>query len=102
MAEKRNEAEEEYFARIEREQVERLAEELAAEKVKALKEERRKLHAMKCGKCGGDFVPKPFRGVTIDVCTSCGAVLLDPGELEILAGHDQSGVLGSIARLFKP
>ena len=30
--------------------------------------------------------PKIFQGVEIDICPSCGAVLLDPGELEELAG----------------
>lgn len=32
-----------------------------------------------------------FKGVEIERCPSCGAVLLDPGELEELAGEDQSG-----------
>jgi hypothetical protein len=31
----------------------------------------------------------------------CGAVLLDPGELEQLAGADATGTLSGLANLFK-
>ena len=41
-----------------------------------------------------------FKGVEIEVCPNCGAVLLDPGELETLAGEDQAGVVEMIAGLF--
>ncbi len=91
----------EYFARIDKEKKEALAEELAAEKARAEKEERRKLHYLHCGKCGGPLAPQAFRGVTIDVCGDCGSVLLDPGELEQLAGKDESGALASLSRFFK-
>lgn len=94
------EAEEEYFARIEREQKARLAEEIAKEKAVADRAARKLLHFMKCGKCGGDLHPRPFRGVEIDVCADCGVVLLDPGELEQLSGNDEGGVISSIANLF--
>jgi Zn-finger nucleic acid-binding protein len=36
---------------------------------------------------------RPHRGIEIEVCPDCGAVLLDPGELELLAGRDQAGVM---------
>ena len=62
--------------------------------------ERKALHAMRCGKCGGLLKPRPFRGIEIDVCEDCGVVLLDPGELEILAGKDETGVISSLASLF--
>jgi Zn-finger nucleic acid-binding protein len=41
-----------------------------------------------------------FKGVEIEVCPNCGAVLLDPGELEQLAGDEQHGAVLHIARLF--
>jgi Zn-finger nucleic acid-binding protein len=44
--------------------------------------------------------PLGFRGVEIDVCESCGVVLLDPGELETLAGKDETGVIKSLASWF--
>ena len=91
----------EYFARLDREKKAAIAEEIAAEKAKAEREERKKIHHLRCGKCGGQLEEKAFRGVTIDICASCGAVLLDPGELEALAGKDESGALTSLARFFK-
>ena len=40
------------------------------------------------------------RVTAIEICPSCGAVLLDAGELEELAGKDESGVFDTIADLF--
>ena len=51
-------------------------------------EDRKNLHHNKCGKCGGTMHPKLFKGVEIDICEDCGSVLLDPGELEELAGEE--------------
>ncbi|MFZ5475139.1 MAG: zf-TFIIB domain-containing protein [Myxococcota bacterium] len=100
MAEKKTDPEDEYFARLSLEQKQKLAEKMAAENAEKEKAERKVRHHMKCGKCGGDLAPKPFRGAEIDVCASCGAVLLDPGELELLAGEDKTGVLASLSKLF--
>ncbi len=36
-----------------------------------------------------------FKGVEIERC-ECGAVLLDPGELELLAGKDESGFFSAL------
>ena len=99
MADKNN-PEDEYFARIDREKNAALAATVAAENAVKAKAGRRALHSQCCGKCGGTLVPTAFRGVEIDLCGECGAVLLDPGELETLAGSDQTGVIGSLASLF--
>lgn len=90
-----------YFARLDQEKKAAIAEEIAAERAKADKIERQKLHHLRCGKCGGQLEEKAFRGVQIDICADCGSVLLDPGELEALAGKDESGALTSLARFFK-
>ena len=100
MADKKTDPEAEYFARLERENTEKLAAALSAEKAERERDARRLLHANHCGRCGGALLPRPFRGVEIDVCADCGVVLLDPGELDQLAGHDRSGVLSSLSRLF--
>jgi hypothetical protein len=100
MSEKGHDAEAEYFARIDRENKERLAREVAGEKATAAAAERKALHAGRCGKCGDALQSRAFRGVEIDVCAGCGAVLLDPGELEQLAGRDESGVIASLAAFF--
>lgn len=96
----KNEAEEEYFARQSREQQAKLAAEVAAEKARSERAALQALHAQRCGKCGGALKAQNFRGVEIDVCEDCGSVLLDPGELEQLAGSDESGAVKSLAALF--
>jgi uncharacterized protein len=92
--------EDEYFARIDRENKEKLRQTLDKDSLKAELENQKKLHWNKCGKCGSDMHSKPFRGVEIELCEHCGAVLLDSGELEKLAGADQSGIFQSMRGLF--
>lgn len=92
--------EEDYIAKLEAEQKEKLREQYAREQAEADRAARQAAHAGKCGKCGGDLAPKVFRGLEIDVCGACGAVLLDNGELEALAGHDQAGLFSGLRDLF--
>ena len=80
--------EEEYFRKLDREAKAKLKARMESEHVVAEREARRALHRGWCGKCGGRMSPHPFRGVEIDVCDDCGSVLLDPGELQTLAGKD--------------
>ena len=93
--------EEDYFARLDREKLERLKAQKAAEEAAKAAADRKELHFNKCGKCGGQMHPKLFKGVEIDICEDCSAVLLDPGELEELAGEDGSGVMGTLSDLFQ-
>jgi len=58
------------------------------------------LHHLHCGKCGTKMDTRLFKGVEIEVCPSCGAVLLDPGELQTLVGEDDSSRLGFVAEFF--
>ena len=92
--------EDEYFARIEAEKRERLAAILADEEAKAEAEALKLLHHMHCGKCGHLMRTTHFKGVEIEVCPVCSAVLLDAGELEILAGEDRASVIATIAAAF--
>lgn len=96
----KNNLEEEYFARIEREKLEALVKEESAKKAAEEKAARKALHAQRCGKCGGLLKAQTFRGIEIDVCGDCGSVLLDPGELEQLGGKDESGAISSLASIF--
>ena len=101
MSDKPTDPEAAYFARLDKEKKEALAEQIAAEKAVSDREARKQLHHQRCGKCGGHLKPQPFRGVEIDVCEDCGTVVLDPGELEQLAGQDDSGALASLVRFFR-
>ncbi len=92
--------EDEYFAKLEAEKKARMADLLgradAVEEAARLKE----LHFNHCGKCGHAMLTSHYKGVEIEVCPDCGAVLLDPGELEQLAGPERQGAVHHIARLF--
>ena len=83
-------SEEEYFLKLRTEQLAKLRAVADIEDAEAAAEAAKELHFHMCGKCGKNMETTLFRGVEIERCT-CGAVLLDPGELEILAGKDESG-----------
>jgi len=89
-------SEEEYFHRQQVEQLAKLREVAAIEGEEAALAAAKELHFHKCGKCGADMKTEVFKGVEIERCPSCGAVLLDPGELEQLAGKDDSGFFAAL------
>ncbi len=93
-------AEDEYFAKIEAEKKARLVADMKAQKHRAAIEERRALHWLRCGKCGAQMDTRIFRGVEVEVCPDCGAVLLDRGELEALSGKDRGGFFEALSGLF--
>ena len=92
-------SEEEYFNRLDAEkkaQKQAIDEAVAA----AAAEERRRLYHNRCGRCGDMMVAQIFKGVEIDQCPeSRGAVLLDPGELQTLAGEDDSSIIRSVVEI---
>src|SRR5687767_9472113 len=92
--------EEDYFRKIDQEAKAKLKAKLDDQKADAERSARRDLHRLKCGKCGGDMASTVFRGIEIEVCNDCRAVLLDPGELETLAGGDQTDVFTSFFSMF--
>lgn len=93
--------EDEYFAKLEAEKKARLATIMAGKDAEADAARLKELHFHHCGKCGQEMFSTHFKGVEIEVCAHCGAVLLDPGELQELAGEDRHGLLAGIARTFK-
>jgi uncharacterized protein len=92
--------EDDYFHKLDQEAKAKLKARLEAEKAIADREARRELHYFKCGKCGADMKTETFRGLAIEVCTECSAVLLDPGELQTLAGSDDTAVFSSFFSMF--
>lgn len=92
--------EEEYFARIEASKKARLGALLADEDARTESERLKELHRLRCGKCGQQMQTTHFKGVEIEVCTTCGAVLLDAGELQLLAGEERHGILTAVAHVF--
>lgn len=84
--------EDEYFARQEAELLDKQRQAAAA----AAAEAERRSHFMKCPKCGYDLVAVHYETLTIDRCTQCGGVWLDPGELEQLRSLQSANVLSRI------
>jgi Zn-finger nucleic acid-binding protein len=85
--------EDEYFARQEAE----LLEKQRQSALRAAAEAERQSHHMKCPKCGHDLEVVQYEGITIDRCTNCAGIWLDPGELEQLRNLKDGNVL---ARMF--
>lgn len=92
MTEKPSRNEDEYFAREEREKLERQR----ASAVKASQETERKSHYMKCPKCGHDLKTEEFHGIQIDRCPNCHGVWFDAGEVDTVIGHEDKGLLGRV------
>jgi Zn-finger nucleic acid-binding protein len=101
---KPSDQEDEYFAREEIEKKHRLAMKQAEELAERTKEELKRLHYMKCPKCGMDLQSLKRGALQIDTCFHCGGVWLDKGEMEQLQsrGHHESGaVMNAILNIFK-
>src|SRR3712207_5054452 len=88
--------EEEFFAREEAEKKRKLAHEQNAKLTQAQRDEAKKLHWMKCPKCGSSLTEVAYKDIQIDKCFGCGGVYLDNGELEHLAGKEGGYVSGFI------
>lgn len=94
-------AEEEFFAREEAEKLYKLHKDKMRADTAKEAEAQKQAHWMKCGKCGYDLQTIRWRNVDVEKCFRCGAIMLDDGELEKLAGKEQ-GFLSSFGTLFKP
>ena len=93
-------AEEEYFAKQELERRKKWAQEQAAKKTVEEQEQIKKLHWMKCPKCGYDLAEIELHGVKVDQCGHCGGVFLDKGELDQLEKHGE-GVVSRVFSIFR-
>ncbi len=60
----------------------------------------KKLHWMKCPKCGHDMKEIEYSGIQIDECTLCGGVYFDLGELDSLLQSEISQCKGFFKKLF--
>jgi uncharacterized protein with PIN domain len=88
--EKPSKNEDEYFARLEAERLERKRLEMET----LTRDAERKTHYMRCPKCGGHLVTEEFNRVQVDRCPDCSGVWLDHGELDAVMRHEDKGLLG--------
>lgn len=97
-----SESEQEYFARQELERRRKVAQEQEAKLQTEERNNLKKLHWMRCPKCGMELVELEFRGAKIDQCSSCDGIWLDAGELDTVAAAEGGGFMQSLQKLFKP
>jgi hypothetical protein len=79
--------EDEYFAKRDRELLEKLRE----EKGEHAEETLRKIALMRCPKCGAALDSRQMRGVNVEHCPKCDGIWMDRGELEQIAGTESEG-----------
>ncbi|MFN0063291.1 MAG: zf-TFIIB domain-containing protein [Myxococcaceae bacterium] len=92
-----------YFAREDVEKLRRLAHKQKQETQAQDREALRKLHHMKCPKCGLDLHTLRRVDVEIDACFTCKGIWLDEGELERLQKDvpTRAPVIQAVLNLFK-
>lgn len=93
--------EEEHFTQMEFARRKEMAQALAARLATEERASQKELHWMRCPKDGSKLLETELRGVKVDICSSCGGMWLDAGELDALAEADKAGVLGTFHRLFR-
>jgi ribosomal protein L37AE/L43A len=101
MPEKPTKSEEEYFAKLEAEKLEKRRKEAAERKAAEEREARKKLHYMHCPKCGADLKEERYQGIAIDRCTECKGIWFDAGEAESLLEKELNAVQGFFSDLFR-
>jgi hypothetical protein len=89
---KPSEKEEEYFVRQEFERKKKREEEEGAKLEREEKEKVKKLHHMKCPKCGMGLIEVDYKGIRVDKCSACEGIWLDAGELEAIAQLEKTGL----------
>lgn len=86
--------EDNYFARRDRELLEKLKQQKTTEAETA----QRQQALMRCPKDGDTLVSRQQRDVTVEECPTCQGMWLDRGELETLAKHENEGWLTRLIR----
>jgi hypothetical protein len=97
---KPSDKEEEYFARKEYERKKKLEEEKHRKLAKEEKEQLKRVHWMRCPKCGMELIEIDYKGIEIDKCSECEGVWLDAGELEGISKLEKKG-LDKLFSVFK-
>lgn len=92
MTEKPSKNEDEYFVLRD---AELLKQQRASAEAAAVEAERR-THYMKCPKDGHDLVTQTHHNVPIEICTHCGGMWLDAGELDAISHEDRPALFTRI------
>jgi len=79
---KPTEHEDEFFARKDFEKKAKIEHEKHLQMKQEELERLKKLHYMRCPKCGLELIAINYKGMEIDKCSECHGVWLDQGEVE--------------------
>jgi hypothetical protein len=80
--------EDEYFARLDAERMQRRREQ---EEARARDAERR-LHHMRCPKCGGHLKGRKLHGIEVETCEDCKGSWFDYGAARAILAHYDKGL----------
>ncbi len=97
MPDKPSKNEDEYFAK-------QSADLIKIRQAASAREEReaaRRVHYMKCPKCGNDLQTEEYHGIEIDRCPDCHGMWLDAGEAEDLLRREDEGVINIFRSIMK-
>jgi hypothetical protein len=100
MPAKSSEREEEYFARMEYEKKKKHEGAKHKKLTEGEKKKLKKLHHMRCPKCGMELIEIDYKNIEIDKCSECEGIWLDAGELETVSKLKKSG-LDKLFSVFK-
>lgn len=89
---KPTEKEEEYFARFEFERKKKIEMEKHQKLAHEEKERLKKVHFMRCPKCGMELIEIDYKNIKIDKCSECEGIWLDAGELETITKLGKIGI----------
>lgn len=102
MAEKdKTKPEDEYFVREDAVNIAKLRARLDKERKEREEQMLKEAHWMRCPKCGHKMREFPFKSVIVDRCDHCNYTGFDAGELELVAGKDQSGFMRHVIDIFR-
>ena len=89
-----------YFIREDTASKHKLREQNRRKQKKAVDEQLRALHYMKCPKCGHDLIKKRLSYIDVDQCSSCGVLVLEPNDIDRFIAEEKS-VLKAFIDFFK-
>ncbi|MDO9110891.1 MAG: zf-TFIIB domain-containing protein [Desulfatirhabdiaceae bacterium] len=89
---KPSEREEEYFARMEFERLKKVEQEKHGKIADEEKQRLKKLHSMRCPKCGMELIEIRYKEILIGKCSECDGIWLDAGEFEATSKFEKSGL----------
>ncbi len=79
-----------YFLREESVSKHKLQTQSERKQKKDVDDQLKALHYMKCPKCGHDLVKKRLSYIDVDQCSSCGVLVLEPGDIDRFIAEEKS------------